>query len=179
MHGRQLILLILAGFMTAAQAKDANPDSPWFVIPVNTVIRLNQPLTIPAEQAGVYMQFGEVKSDKDVDEYYANCRLEVNDVRAAAQEIEADSFTVYRVQLFEDYSSRPLQFAAGPGFIFLGDGPTPQNYATIMYLRSARQPLVRQLVCKHLEDPALFPEHLTVKQMQAAMGKIITIEIRP
>ena len=179
MHTRTILLLMLFGFAASAQPREWPADSPWFVIPVNSVITLRQPLTIPPEQAGVYMQYGEVKPENDVDMYYANCRLEVRDVKSVRQTVEPDKFTVYRVQLFEDYSARPLRFAAAAGFFLLGDGPTPQDYATIMYLRSDRQPFVRQLVCKHLEDPALFPEHLTVKQMQAALGDIMTIEINP
>ncbi|MFV2058257.1 MAG: hypothetical protein ACC707_17465, partial [Thiohalomonadales bacterium] len=48
-------------------------------------------------------------------------------------------------------------------------------YSTELYLHSEKQPDVRVLTCSHWENP-LDASHLSVNQIQNAVGKIISFE---
>ncbi len=143
----------------------------------NAKLILNQNLTIPANTTGVYIQGGRVVTAAERDQYHPNCRLIVNDLKDTTQEVKADEFTITRILFNEDYVSRPMpRYASAGNLIMIADGgASPQDYASIFYLSSTRQPNVTELVCTHWEDPPV-ANHLTLKQIQTTLGEIINLK---
>lgn len=139
------------------------------------LLTLNKILTIPGQSAGVYLQNGQVVTEKEKDQYYPNCRLEVLDPQQESQTVQPDSFSVYRVKWTEeDVLLKPLLYASTQ--IILASGPTADAYATILYLRSLRQTEVTRLICEHWEDPTTSPQHLTLQQIRSTLGEIFTLK---
>jgi len=172
----RVYLLACAGLLAACQSTMYNEASPYFDIPLNSKLTLKQTLEIPPHQVGVYMQDGKVLRSALIDKYYANCRLEVSDLRSTAQKVAPDTFSVYRIRYDEDYSARNMRFAAADGYVFADGGASPQSYATLIYLRSAKQPNVVRMACQHWEDPE-DAQHLSIRQMRKAMGDIFTLQL--
>ncbi len=137
---------------------------------------LNQELTIPANKTGVYIQYGKVVTYPELDQYYPNCRLIVNDLKTTSQTVQADEFSITHIMFIEDYTNRPYPLYASLSNIpLLAEGPTPEDYATIFSLHSEKQPNVKKLVCTHLEDPPI-ANHLTPAQIRTALGEIMTLK---
>ena len=157
---------ISAGHTVETNAATENLSRGWKLI-------LKQNLTIPAYEAGVYLQYGKIVSVQERDQYYSNCRLEVRDPQEHPQVVEADSFTVYRVKRSEeDASLYTPQYAST---VLSMASPTADDYITTLYLRSKQQPDVIKLECRHWEDPSVFPEHLSLKQIRDTLGEIFTL----
>lgn len=138
---------------------------------------LNQDLTIPANTTGVFIQGGAVVSASERDQYHPNCRLIVRDLKSSPQVVHADQFDITRMMFNEDYVSKshPVYAAAGSKLLLAEGSPSPQDYATIFYLASAKQPNVTELVCAHWEDPTL-ANHLTPEQIHTTLGDIMTLK---
>lgn len=139
---------------------------------------LNQDLTIPAHKTGVFIQGGVVISASARDQYHANCRLIVKDLKTTPQIVKAGQFDITHIQFDEDYVSSTMPLYASTSthrYIMVSDGPSPQNYATEIYLSSMEQPNVTKLVCSHWEDPTL-ANHLTPSQIRTTLGDIITLK---
>jgi len=138
-------------------------------------LTLNQNLTIAAQSAGVYLQYGKVVTDSETDLYYPNCRLEVRDPLDKPQIVTADTFTIYRVKWTEeDVLLHSNQYASNA--MIRVSSPTADDYKTTLYLRSEKQPEVTRLICKHWEDPTGFAEHLTLQQIRSTLGEIFALQ---
>jgi len=137
---------------------------------------LNQDLTIPAHSTGVYIQGAEVVTASARDQYHPNCRLIVKDLKTTPQVVTAETFDITHIRFDEDYVSSSMPHYASAGrYMMLSDGPSPQNYATEIYLNSINQPNVTKLVCAHWEDPTL-ANHLTPDQIRQTLGNIISFK---
>ena len=166
-----LPLCLLLGACQATGPLDEN--SPFDVLPSGSRLVLKQELTIPAHTAGVLLQGGRVVSGQDVNQYHPHCRLEVHDVRETAQTVATDEFVVRRARQESQTVARSglmkAEFRKPGGISFY-------VFRTILDLRSERQPQVRWLTCQQWADPAL-GQHVTIREMRAALGEIITIQI--
>lgn len=134
--------------------------------------RLTQSLTIPGGSAGVTLQFGEPVKPNDINRYYPHCRLEVNDVRATPQTVMPDEFDVRRmVQIEQTVERAGLQRVSR---LYSASSVSFVVFRTILDLNSARQPQVRTLTCQHWDSPAS-GQHLSLNQIQQALGKVIVL----
>ncbi len=163
-----LILGATAGLAIATPANTKTMSSGW-------QLTLNQNITIPAQSVGIYLQHGKVTSETETDQYYPNCRLEVRNLQDKSQTITADTFTVYRVKWTEEDVLLHSNQYASTGMLPVSSS-TADDYVTTLYLRSERQPNVTRLICSYWEDPTGFAEHLNVKQIRSALGKIFTLQ---
>ena len=169
----KVILIAILLLLVACQALDYEGHSSLYGIPNGTVITLNQDLTIPPDQAGVYIQGNRIG---DRYQYDATCRLETNSVTSMPRTVKADEFVVYKV-------GRETQIFSGivPGTryasLVLMEGPHLLLYSTYIYLRSEQQPDVLRLVCGHLQDSALNPRHLTVEEIRTTLGEVMTMRL--
>ena len=136
-----------------------------------TKITLNQNLTIPAHRASIYIQGGRVLPFSQVDQYYPYCKIEVNKLLDKSQRISADTFTVRKAWTMESSIQQPTQVA---GLGIRGGAGHTLTYSTYYRLHSGDQPHVRMLTCEIWGD-ATSTEHVNVKQMRKALGKIFTI----
>jgi len=186
---------LLPGLMLTACAAQQYPiTSPYYQIPTGTRIVLNEALTIPANTARVYLQYGKVVSAKEKDQYQPNCWFLSWKVLETPQVIQPDTFIVIQTQKNEDYvqnilnsktasASVSTEIGVGIGIgagkkmdIFSSDSPMAIEYTTQLEIHSESQPDIRRLACSHWDDTQT-GQHLTVGKMQSALGKLATILI--
>jgi hypothetical protein len=163
------LLLLLTG---CAQRYIGDERSPFYEPPAGSRLLLKQTLTIPAEMVGVFIQGGRAVSNREVDQYYPHCRLEVRERRETAQTVEPDEFVVQRVRRDIKVVSNP---PAGP-LVRVDFGPSFFIYRTHLDLSSARQPQVSTLICQHWGDPAL-DDHLSIRDMRRALGEVMVLQL--
>lgn len=169
------ILLFLSLTLAACQyipPRDVN--SPFFFPPVGSQLRLTQPLTIPADDAGVFIQYGKPQySNWRLNQYYPHCDFEVYTRADHERIIQPDTFTVTRaVRETENVSLAPATVAD----IGSSAGPPHENYMTVLYLHSDKQPDVFRMTCQQWEDPSQ-GDHLTVKQIRQALGDLFILTL--
>lgn len=168
--------------------------SPFYQIPAGSAVELTQELNIPPNRARVYLQYGKVVTEKEKDRYQAHCWFLSWKLLETQQTIKPDIFTVVRSQKNEDLvrnlskiklASNLADSDTSPSSGKLarrvidplgGDAPIATEYTTQMYIHSDRQPDIRLLECSHWDDPHS-GEHLTLEQMQTALGEFAKIRI--
>ena len=189
---RMLILGCSICWLAACVSGPYPISSPFFIIPAGSQIEVNQQLTIPSNSGRVYLQYGKVVSAKEKDRYQPHCWFLSWKVLETPQVIKPDTFTVVSTQKQEDLVQRDLRLklasnspraSAGIGITIggtmdplAGDAPLATEYITQIHIHSDGQPDIRMLECNHWDDPSS-GEHLTVEQMQAALGQLATIII--
>lgn len=169
--------------------------SPYFQIPIGSYIELNQALTVTPNRGRVYLQYGKVVTEKEKDNYQPHCWFLSWKVLETPQTINPDVFTVMRSQKDEEIvrNLSNIKLASNtietsPGIeTTIGKGrntnriddsaPLAVIYTTQIHIHSEKQADIRLLECSHWDDPNS-GDHLTVDQMQQALGKIATIIIK-
>jgi len=140
---------------------------------------LTQAIMIPADQASVYFQDGNVINAKLLNQRSPHCRLVVNGLSEQAREIRPDNFRLIRIR-YDNYfvldASRMIASLtlSQLGMSHDGGAPIAEEYTTYFYLHSDNQPIVSQLICNHWEDP-YDGHHLSLKQIRQALGSLIEI----
>lgn len=175
-----LVLLLAACQTTAYQG---NENSPFYLVPVGSRLLLNRAVTVPANDAGIYIQNGEVaRSFWGVKSHYPYCALDMRKRLETPQTVQPDEFTITRVSQETVYSVRGdhMRLARLP-FVHVadtdqGDGATFQIYATLMTLRSERQPDVLRLTCAQWQYPPL-QQHVTINEMRKTLGDLFTLRL--
>lgn len=152
-----------------------------FVIPTGSTLVLHQPLTIPAETASILIQDGKVAKGRKVRQYHPHCRLEVLDRMQQPQTVQPDTFVAVKVtDFYEIVQAEPAQVAqldgANKPIILAHDASATWNYITEIRLESARQPNVLRLQCMQWNAPPN-DDYVTVGQIRAALGDIMTLEL--
>lgn len=181
---RQLTLMalasVLAGCHTAARyAGDEN--SPYYVVPAGSRVVLNQALTVPPEEAGVFIQNGAPRPRAQVSFYDPYCRLELKTVRGTPRTVAPDDMIVRRSmqQTLQTYTRIPgeqyalLLLAAEPDDRDDGNS-TLQTFATRMDLDSQKQPDVDRLICAMVGYRGE-ARHVTIAEMRRTLGDIATL----
>ena len=184
------ILLLLSLTLAACQyvpPRDIN--SPFFSPPAGSQLRLTRPLTIPANDAGVFIQYGKPQySVWQPDQYYPNCDFELRTRASHERVVEPDTFTVTRtVREIENVMLPPAVVAShdtgngAPDENYMtahdtGNGAPNENYMTVLYLHSDKQPDVFRMTCQHWEAP-IDAQHLTIKQIRQALGDLFTLTL--
>lgn len=156
---------------------DMRRDSPYFTGFVGSTISLNRPLEIAPEKASVYMQWGKVMNFNALERYQPYCKFEIKTIKRQAQTVNADQFNIVRAIRDREMVGAIPQTVASLYNILSDDSPTAAIYSTELFLYSERQPDVLRITCSHWEDPA-DATHLTVNQIQAAMGSILTLQTK-
>ena len=150
------------------------------VIKPGQVLQLNENLTIPPDKAAVFIQSGNiVASSNIIDQWSPNCRVVVQGLEENERTIQPDDFTVIRVNYERTYAlTEPVMYASrfdGVNMSSSGALPIAEEYIIYLFLKSDKQPFVKQLICKHWENPH-DGNHLTVKQIRQALGTIIELK---
>lgn len=178
-------LAIVAVVLAACQSPAAyGPDSPWYRYPPGVAVVVEKPFDIPAGDATVRLQSGQIVARNSVQEQEPFCVLESLEVAAAPQRVEPDRFEVVRV--VRSISS----IADGMGWVspavrvrFGGDdGPSFLYFQTRFDLRSPRQPEIVRLTCMANQNAAGNSgrmRHLTLPEIRAAIAGVLRIELPP
>lgn len=175
-----IVMAVLLLFGISSCQKIANSDLSYGPeLQAGAQLVLHRKLTIPSERASLYIQDGEVRPHKAVDQYYPHCKFEVLDIKTRPQTIEPDTFIIKKITREPDYlgGTQPGRYATA-GKFQISDGSSPYNYATLLYLNSTRQPRVHLLVCSHWEDPT-DASHLTLQQIRHTLGSIFSLNPSP
>ncbi len=129
----------------------------------------------------MYVQNGELMQYDEVDFYLPNCKFQIYTMSEQPRTVQADTFEIIKVEDDIESSSLPkstdlavLDKALAYGML---DRSYMFNYATLMYLNSAKQKDVYRMTCQHWED-VMDDRHLTIRQMREAMGEIFTLKIK-
>lgn len=152
-----LAVPLLAG-CEAMLAQKYDIDSQFYKIPDGSKLILNQPLNIPAGMAHVVIQPG--RSGAGANRYAVNCQLEVRQLGPV--KVEPDTFDITRAENSQEWVSQP----------------SIMRFYRILHLQSAAQPGVLQLMCQDWEGP-LLGKNITIPEMRAALGNVITLEFPP
>jgi len=181
---RIAIMGLISGILAGCSSGPYPVSSPYYTIPTGSKLVLQHKLTIPPNAARIYIQYGKVVSAKQKDDYHAHCWFESWRVLDTSQVIEPDTFTITRSIQTDDVVQRSetrryaMLETAFKSSGAEGGGPMALVYSTEMHIHSDKQPDIRRFVCSHWEDP-LDARHLTVADMQKALGNIATIKLNP
>lgn len=158
------------------------------LLPIGSMLHLTQKIDIPADRSFIYIAHGKVaplKNYNTVDIYQPYCTFHLYDESSQARKIIPDQFEVTKIvewqRDFGRLDNKKNAYATNRAGRFIkttiaGDGgPSIVMYATILSLRSTKQPEVKEIVCGHWNDPAEV-EPLTLQEMKSALGELITID---
>lgn len=137
--------------------------------PELTSVSLNSPLRIRADYASVYIQSGKKRATNSAGEYYPHCILELRTISSEERTVQPDQFRIIRIR-----RDRFMTFINGQLLAASGGDYNPVMSSTELFLQSDRQPDVYRLTCQQLDEP-FRAHHLTVEEMQNALGDIMTL----
>lgn len=167
-------VVLLSGCQGLWQGYEVSPE---YRLPAGSKLVLLKDLSIPADSASIYLQGGRILPFGGVDLYHPHCKFELRTLKPAPQRVHADTFVIVKVRRESDYAQDTrVQWLAGRGVMFMSDGPSPQMYATLIFLRSEAQPDVFRLTCGHWENP-VDAEHLTIGQICQVLGDVFTLKL--
>lgn len=174
---RHIVTLALVLLLPACQttAYEGDENSPFYLVPMGSRLVLNRAITVPANDAGVYIQNGEVaRSFWNVKSHYPYCALDLRKRLEMPQTVQPDEFTIVRV------SQESVMTVRLP-FVHVADtdqsnGASYEIYATLMTLRSERQPEVLRLTCAQWVYPPL-QRHVTINEMRKTLGGLFTLRL--
>jgi hypothetical protein len=175
---RSLLFFLIGITLSACSAGPYPVTSHYYRIPSGSKLILKQALTIPPNAARVYIQYGKVVTPNEKDNWHAHCWFLSWNVFEHAQVIKPDTFIITHSQQLEDIVMRhtKLQYALLGNRGGNSGVPTALIYTTEMRIHSDSQSAIRRFACSHWENPN-YATHLTVKQMQQALGQIVKIEL--
>jgi hypothetical protein len=154
-NGFLLLALLLAGCLTTATT-DVN--SIWFKIRPGSRLVLNQPVEIPAGEAHVDLQNGQLSGG--VDEYTVNCSLHIENL--GPHTVRPDTFQITDTSDSQEWISQP----------------DIMRYFKVLRLGSERQPEVLKLVCQDWAGP-LQGRPVSVGEIEKAVGAYFTFQFAP
>jgi hypothetical protein len=183
---RRLVLPILIVFVAACQTTryEGNEDSPYYLVPVGSVLTLNQDIEIPPHRVAVFLQDGQLKPLSQINQYYPHCKFEVLKIRDIPQTVHADRFTIEKAvqEITDSVDAGGIQLAGIPLAIGVGigngDGIGAQTFATRLSLRSASQPDVYLLSCGQWAFPS-DGQHVSIRDIRRVLGKIFALQLAP
>lgn len=153
--GFMLLMLLLAGCQTTATT-DVN--SLWFKIRPGSRLVLNQPVEIPAGEAHVDLQHGQLSGG--VDEYSVNCHFVIENL--GPRTVRPDSFLITDVSDSQEWISQP----------------DIMRFYKELRLKSDQQPEVLKLVCQDWDGPML-GRPISVGEIEKAVGAYFTFRFAP
>ena len=190
---KNIMLILVLLNSSACSLPSYVPTTIKELLPVGTMLRLTQPIEIPADRSYIYIAAGKVvplKPFNTVNIYYPYCTFHMRTTDSHSRHVRPDRFKVTKVVEWEDYhgSLDMRKFIAGTSTgsmikvrraAYNDDGGLPTiMYATILSLYSPKQPEVKELVCGHWDDMGIV-EPLTLEEMKSALGDLIQLEMKP
>ena len=175
-----LSLLLLACTATAP----ATSRTGLHTIPPGSILKLHQPLTIPALQVKTGVQYGEATAYVNSNEPY--CEFEVNTIAETATILPAGDYRITRVLRYEDpfYSLQTNNkiktasagdTAAWRAFAMSQD--THWTYTTVFRLESMAHPDIRQLVCGSTFFSGFDARHITISEFETLAGDVMSLQL--
>lgn len=178
--------VLLAATLVGCAAMEAtrDPASPFFVIPVGSVIEVHQPLEITPGSARIWFQRGRATVGRDW--YTPSCNLEIRTLdRDRTQTVMPGTFVIRRVQLMEEWVERrqsEVQLAAVgfAGGLLVGDydgGPMGMWRGYHLWLQSDEQPDVLRMTCMGGFAPAWEAMPPSLEDLRAILGDFASVRL--
>ncbi len=179
--------VVCAAVISACEANRVKDEaSPFYSVAVGSTLMLNREISIAGDQVAVYVQNGEVLREADINKYQPNCKFEIYTIDEKPRSVQAGSFEIIKVE--DNIESSSIQqgtqlasldhvIAGKLNALGMLDRSEVFNYATMMYLRSDKQPDVFRMTCQHWES-VLDDRYLSISQMRTAMGEVFTLIIK-
>jgi len=152
-----------------------DPDSYLYSVPVGSSLRLNKDITIPANLARRYFQYGQAVKEKAIDIYYPHCTIVMNTLVDYERTITPTIFEIYRVVDDEQEVRRYVYYASN--YLTSDDGPVIVGFTSFYYLRSADYPDVSSLECLQWNDPSS-NQYLSINEIKNVLGEYCTLQIK-
>jgi len=178
---RFALALLLGVVLAGCQLRPVrDEDSPYFNVPVGSQLILNQRLVITEDDDQMRFQGGAIAPHRWSNlrsKYEPNCVLYMRRGGDYNHIIQPDTFDIYRVVQVDHFERNrwPLYASRGTELAF---GGIPTEFATILFLRSTRQPAVDKMACKHYQE-AYGGKFLSISEMRQALGAIFSLKIAP
>ena len=146
-------LMLVLALVACASTHDVN--SRYYSIPAGSKLILHRDLNIPAGKAHVDIQGGGSRAG--LDNFNVGCEIEVRKLGPSV--VKADTFIIRRAEASREWINEPH---------------TMRFYRTL-YLTSDTQPNVMNMVCQYWDYP-LHGDEISVEQMRAALGDVVSFE---
>ncbi|BBP42388.1 hypothetical protein [Thiosulfativibrio zosterae] len=176
------------------------PPKSMMNIQTGEFFTLNQPITIAADAATQFIQFGQLSSRNGFSRFDPHCRIEIKQLSEQPQTLLPETFTISKVQIGEEQvASNALPLLAMAQQQTLTDLPSleqrllanndsdsqrPETMDTVMlYLEpTAKNPNIFRLVCAgSLSDGSLKdaprsyrPQRTQINDILGSLGKVST-----
>ncbi len=172
-----VIALSLTGCADAPLTK-SNPG--LYNVPKGSILRLNEPLTIPSRKARTGIQFG--KPTRGVDKWQPYCEVVVNTISDSQATIVPGDYRVTRTRRAQiPYAgSTPdggnmLASTTGSEIVVAQASSYAWLYQTTVSLESSDYPDIRQIECGAVFGTGYEARHMTIREFETAVGKVITL----
>jgi hypothetical protein len=171
--------------LSACQSWDTrNADSLYYRIPAGSTLTLSKDLNIPAGNAAVYIQNGQIAaSSGQMRGYDAHCILEMRAIKDVAQPVKADQFVILKVAQETRLARADFILLAmnSHNTMIAGKnndgGPSQKLHSTLLDLRSERQPEVFRLTCQRWDDRSYNATPLTVSEIRKTLSDVFTLKL--
>ena len=180
------VWIVSAALVASCQTPGHHGDeqSPFFQVPAGSRLVLHRELAVPAEDVSVYLQYGQVMPQKQLNLYHPQCKIEMRRRLPTGQTIRVDEFMVTRVTrdmtqhmvwlASIDVASAPLARRVSGG---VDSGMGPNTFLTILTIASDRQPEVMRMTCGYWGYIGRGDNHLSIREIRAALGEVLTLHL--
>ncbi len=154
-------------------------------IPVGSILSVNQPLTIPANEVRASLQFSKQLRTQELDKWEPYCQLVVRTLIREEKHIPAIDFRITRVVRDEEpftrlkKSTRLMIASTDENLSFLSSSDNSYTWLikTYMHLESDEYPDIYRMVCGQVWD-GYTSRRLYMSEFEEAVGDFITINAR-
>ena len=154
--------LLLSFFLTACATPQTGDKVSFFAdIPTGSILTINQPLTIPANEARATLQFSKQISVSQLDTWEPFCQMHVRTLLRKNRQIPKTDFHITRVIRDEAPFSNEISFT--------------WLTKTTMHLESKEESDIYQLVCGQVWDGAT-SRRLYMNELKEAVGDYLSIQ---
>jgi hypothetical protein len=181
-----ILTLSLSLLLSACTSTPTTSRSPGLhTIPVGSIVKLNQALTISPQQVRTSVQFGEASASVNSEEPY--CHFEINTLINTPTTLPAGEYRITRVRRFEDpyYSHQPSSTKkvataneAAAWAIMATSPDSHWTYTTVFSLESPLQPDIRQMVCGNTFPTGYEARHMTLREFKALAGTVMSLVVK-
>ncbi len=176
-----LTAVLLGGCMSNPQVVN-NTSSPYYKIPPGSLIRLEQPITIPTGRTRIWIQGGRI-AGTGFNSFEPSCNVEVTYLNETGPQIvEPGEYRVTRTQfLREAISSSGQVMLAARGELLAdavdsgGDEFFYEGYH--LWVENPQQPDVRRFTCRGLYGFPYETRPPSIAEIRAALGSVATLEL--
>lgn len=169
-----LILSTILALSACATQTEKDQDSNTYSVPVGSTLTLKQGITIPANLARRFFQYGQAMKESDTNPYYPHCSILMNTLTDHQRTIKPTVFEIYKVLDGEEVAQQHILYAQN--FLASSGGPLIIGYTSYYYLRSADNPDVRSLECIQWDTPVT-AEYLSINEIKNALGNYFDLQI--